>query len=281
MIYILFFFILIFFSDIHGICLIFPNQRTEIYMNNCALIRSDAEGYKQCLRCHLRRTVPLSNVIILDRNCSPIPDNHCVDLHFNTTVLFKNFFQQYSDLINKLFVDQDNKHIGIPNTLYIHIEYDTLDVFSFDTFRSLDQIKNRKYHVVSFELKNRENQLTLPLNHDINNMTLLTLQINIYCGLQGLYQYHYISDHRRQPLADSLKCEIPTTTMVLLTTTSTRKNRSRVIIMFTLIGSGSLIPCLILACCLFILCKRNHETNHQRRESFASSIDDSILSDQT
>ncbi len=256
-------------------------------MNACRLIRSNAEGHKQCLRCHLNRLIPSSNAIELEKNCTPIPDNHCVDLHFNTTELFKNFFERYSVLINSLFVDQGIKHVGISNTLYIHIEYDTLNTFSFDTFRLLDEVKNRKYHVLSFELKNRDNRLTLPLNTDINNMKLSTLQINIRCGSKGLYQYHHISDDRRQPLPNSLTCEIPTTTTIRMnstTTTTTRKNRSQVILIFTLIGSGSLIPCLILACCLFILCKQNYEKkafDNQRRESFTSSSTDSMLSDQS
>jgi hypothetical protein len=227
---------------------------------------------------------PLDNITLNER-CSPIPDNHCVDLYFNTTILYKNFSIQYTDLINKLFDREDGTNSKTQNTIYIHIEYDTLDRLSLDTFQSFDELENRSYYGISFELKNRDNRLILPLNDDIKNMTLSSLQINIYCGSKGLYQYNYVLNfQQQQPLVESLKCEIPTTTSSTMTKNpneifTTKKSRYKFVLIFSLIGGGSLIPCFLLACCLYILCKRNIEKNNynnQRRDSLSS---DSISSD--
>jgi len=241
------------------------------------LTRSTHQGYKQCLRCYINEIIPN---IQLNKSCSPIPDNHCVDLHFNTTILFKNFSIQYNYLINKLFDRTNDTDFERHNILFIHIQYDTLDILSLNTFRSLDEIENRNYFGLSFELKNRDNRLKLFLNSDIQNMKLLRLQIIIYCGLKGLYQYNYIS-YPKQPLLESIECELPTTVFNKITTT-TKRNRYKYVLMFSLIGSGSLIPCFILTCCLYILCRRNIEQNeidNQQRDSVTSSLTDSLLSD--
>jgi hypothetical protein len=217
------------------------------------------------------------DTITFNESCSPIRDNHCVDLYFNTTALYKNFSIEYINLINKLFDIEDGTNAKTQNTLYIHIEYDTLDAISFDTFQFLDHVPNRNYYGVSFELKNRENRLILQLNNDIKNMTLTSLQINIYCGVKGLYQYNYVPDAQPQSLANSLKCEIPTTTTIHSTT---KRNRYKLVLIFSLIGGGSLIPCSLLACCLYILCRRNTEKAAERRASLTFSLTDTISSDE-
>jgi hypothetical protein len=239
------------------------------------LARSTDQGYKQCLRCYINEII--SN-IKLNKSCSPIPDNHCVDLHFNTTILFKNFSLQYNNLINKLFDRTDEINSKRQNILYIHIEYDTLDILSLDTFRAFDEIENRNYFGLSFELKNRDHRLKLLLNKDIQNMTLWRLQIIIYCGLNGLYQYNYVS-YLKEPLVESIQCEIPIKIFNNISTTTQKNYQYKYVLIFSLIAGGSLILCFILFCCLYILCKRNIDKNNQQRDSLASSLTDSLLSD--
>jgi hypothetical protein len=239
------------------------------------LARSTDQGYKQCLRCYINEII--SN-IKLNKSCSPIPDNHCVDLHFNTTILFKNFSLQYNNLINKLFDRTDEINSKRQNILYIHIEYDTLDILSLDTFRAFDEIENRNYFGLSFELKNRDHRLKLLLNKDIQNMTLWRLQIIIYCGLNGLYQYNYVS-YLKEPLVESIQCEIPTKIFNNISTTTQKNHQYKYVFIFSLIAGESLILCFILSCCLYILCKQNIDKNNQQRDSLASSLTDSLLSD--
>lgn len=276
-----FFLPLSFFSSTNGSCLLFHD---ELHQNNCSLIQSNRENERWCFRCYIYTISMEKNAIQLNESCSPIPNNHCVDFHFNTTELFQAFSQQYADLTNRLFASENKFYAEKTNSLHFHIKYDTHHSFSFDIFRNFDQINNRQYQSISFELKNRLNQITLPLNDDLQNTTLHTLQINIYCGSKGLYQYNYM----RRSLLKSLTCEIPTTSMMSTTITShsssstTRKNVYRSILFYSLIGSGSLIPCLIIACCLYILCERKKvktPTNTSWRDSLAPTILESIISD--
>ena len=278
----LFFLLISFFSITNGSCLLFHD---ELRQNDCSLLYSNTENGRGCFRCYINTISTKSDAIQLNESCSPIPNNHCVDFHFNTTELFREFSQQYAGLTNRLFAREDKRYAERTNSLHLHIKYDTHHSFSFDTFRNLDQIANRQYESISFELKNRQNQITLPLDDDIQNTTLQNLQINIYCGAKGLYQYNYIVK-QRQSLLKSLTCEIPTTTK--MTTTSQAKNNisttvpSRSILFYSLIGGGSLIPCLILACCLYILCEQKNvkePTNIPWRDSLTSTIPESIFSD--
>jgi hypothetical protein len=64
-------------------------------MSNCTLTRTIHEGYKQCLTCYINEIMTPFHNITLNKSCSPIPDNHCVDLFFNTTIIFQNFSIRY------------------------------------------------------------------------------------------------------------------------------------------------------------------------------------------
>jgi len=92
-------------------------------------------------------------------------------------------------------------------------------------------------------------------------MTLIRLQISIYCGSKGLYQYNYIPSLQQYPI-ESLRCEIPTII---------KQNRYKFIVIF------SLIPCILLGCCLYILCKHNSK-NHDFDSEEGDSITDTISS---
>ena len=272
-----FFFLLVhFFSLLDGSCLFF---HPELAQNHCSSSYTHTEDKRLCFRCYINMISTQFNAIRLNESCSPIPNNHCVDLRFNTTELFREFSRQYANLTNQLFAPENTKFSATTNSLYVHITYDTHRSFSFDSLQSLDLIENRTYNAIGFTLDNRQDQITLPLNDDIQNMTLEILQINIYCGSRGLYQYNYRADNHNQSLLKSLTCELPTTTIssrkAINTSTSTEKIRSQLILLYSLIGSGSLIPCLILICCLYILCKRKEIerlTNIGQRDSFVSSI---------
>src|SRR5690349_12730780 len=119
MIYPISFLIIILFSNIHGSCLIFNHHKANSSTNQCTLVQSNDQGYKQCLRCFINKIItPLDN-ITFNESCSPIRDNHCVDLYFNTTISYKIFSIQYTDLINKLFDIEDGTNSKTQNTLYI------------------------------------------------------------------------------------------------------------------------------------------------------------------
>lgn len=285
--------------NIYGYCLIFNHHNINIETNNCKLLRSDTHGYGQCLRCYVKERMTSLDNITIEQNCLPLPNLHCIDLYFNDIELYRDFTLQYNDLINQLFDKEDRTSTMTQNSLIIHIENDSLNEFTFDTFRSLDNVKNRSYHLLRFDLTNRDDRLPLSLNRDIENMTLVSLQINIYCSSKGLYQYNYVPSHQYQPLLESFSCEIPVTTSsttstiitkntdevfstVLLSTTSSTKNiPQNFVLIFSLLGGGSLIPCFLLACCIYIFCKRNNEQNdinNERTESIGSNETDSIFS---
>jgi hypothetical protein len=270
--------------------LTFNHHNTYSSINKCELQLSNHPGYGQCLKCQIFQPMTSLDNITIEKNCSPLPALNCIDLYFNNTKSYQNFSLQYSSLINKLFDGSNATIVLHTNTLNIHIEYDALDQFAFATFRSFDHIKNRHYARLSFELKNRDDRLTLLLSPDIENMTLDLLQINIYCGSKGLYQYHYFPSYQRL-VENSLTCEIPpvvsATTVQSISSTKNQSSTSEMprykfILMFSLIGGGSLLPCLLLACCLYILCKLNKQQNvinNERRSSITSSLNDSIASD--
>lgn len=285
-----FFFLINFFSITDGSCLLFHD---EVRQNNCSLLYSNTGNGRWCFRCYIYTISTKFDAIQLNESCSPIPNNHCVDFHFNTTELFREFSRQYAGLTNRLFSPEDKRYAEKTNSLHLHIKYDTHHSFSFDTFRNLDQIENRQYQSISFELKNRQNQITLPLDDDIEKTTLQILQINIYCGAKGLYQYNYEA-YQRQSLLKSLTCELPTTTTSITSTSQGKNNISttldsrsntsttRSILFYSLIGGGSLIPCLIIAFCLYILCEQKNvkaPTNIPWRDSLTSTIPESVFSD--
>ncbi|CAF4239660.1 unnamed protein product [Rotaria sordida] len=208
---IIIFFIIILFSNIHGHCLIFNHHDKNDSINQCELHQSNHYGYSQCLRCYMNEPMISLENITIELQCSPILNLHCIDLYFNDTQSYENFSLQNIDFINKLF---DKNHDIRPeerNSLSIHIKYDILDKLSFDTFRLFNNVKNRNYHGLQFELNNRHDQLTLKINRDIQNMTLYALQISIYCGFKGLYQYNYVPGSERLLPVESLTCEIPIT----------------------------------------------------------------------
>ncbi|CAF1054658.1 unnamed protein product [Rotaria sordida] len=298
---IIIFFIIILFSNIHGHCLIFNYHDKNDSINQCELHQSNHYGYSQCLRCYMNEPMISLENITIELQCSPILNLHCIDLYFNDTQSYENFSLQNIDFINKLF---DKNHDIRPeerNSLSIHIKYDILDKLSFDTFRSFNNVKNRNYHGLQFELNNRHDQLTLKINRDIQNMTLYALQISIYCGFKGLYQYNYVPGSERLLPVESLTCEIPITfstktsnmftymtnvtfSTILLSTISTKNIRNKLVVFLSLIGSGSFIFCCIFVSCLYILCKRNnqkYDRNIEQRTSITSSITDSISSNRS
>ncbi|CAF3059560.1 unnamed protein product [Rotaria sp. Silwood2] len=289
---------IILFSNIHGHCLILNHHDKNSNINQCELHQFNYQGYSQCLRCYINAPkISLEN-ITLKLKCSPILDLHCIDLYFNDTQSYEKFSLENINLINKLFDKHQYTRSEKQNSLNIHIKYDILYELSFDTFRSFDDVKNRSYHGLQFELNNHHNQLTLKINHDIQKMTLYGLQITIYCGFKGLYQYYYVPGSARISPVESLTCEIPTTTSpitssifteitnltfstIRLSTASTKHVRYKLVTFFSLVGSGSFIFCCILTGCLYILCKqsnRKYDINIERRTSIASSITDSISS---
>ncbi|CAF4236124.1 unnamed protein product [Adineta steineri] len=212
--------------------------------------------------------------------------------------------------------------------LFIHIQYGGIKEFNFSTVRVVHDVINRSYSDLRFALLNRKDDVPLQLNPDIENMTLLSLQINIHCVSKGLYQYYYVFYQQpRPPLLKSLKCEIPvpfspiipttaltinsvketttkvlttilptttittnviteTTTKVLITTlvykTSTKKSEENIILIVSLVSGVSLLPCLLLTFCIYMLCKRSNQQidiDRKRRGSILSNESISISSD--
>ncbi|CAF3591849.1 unnamed protein product [Rotaria sp. Silwood1] len=287
---------IILFSNIHENCLILKHHnKNNNSINQCELHQFNHQGYSKCLRCYINQPMISLENITIKLKCSPISDLHCIDLYFNNTQTYKNFSLQNINLINKLFDKDHYNHSQERNSLNIHIKYDILTELSFDTFQSFDNLKNRNYHGLQFQLNNHHDQLTLKINRNIQKMTLYALQITIYCGSKGLYQYNYVPGHRSLLPIESLACKISTTVFpiistemtnitfntVLLSTISTKNIRYKLVVFFSLVGSGSFIFCCILVACLFILCKQNnrkYDINIEQRTSIASSITDSILS---
>ncbi|CAF1411544.1 unnamed protein product [Adineta steineri] len=264
------------------------------------------ESYEKCLICNITKRMTVWNETLANENCLPISNLHCIQIYFNTTKSYKNFVSQYIRIINGLFDKENLTDRLTQNMLFIHIQYGGIKEFSFSTVQVVHDVINRSYSRLQFALLNRKDNVSLELNPDIQNMTLLSLQINIFCVSKGLYQYNYVfHQYNREPLRESLKCEIPvtfspiipttalttnviteTTTKVLTTTlvsrTSTKKSEENIILIVSLVSGGSLLPCLLLTFCIYMLCKRSNQQidiDRKRRGSILSNENNSISSD--
>ncbi|CAF1314216.1 unnamed protein product [Adineta steineri] len=297
--------------------------------NDCELM--DWEGgksYAKCLICNITKRMTVWNETLANGNCLPISNLHCIQIYFNTTKSYKNFVSQYIRIINGLFDKENLTNPFTQNMLFIHIQYGGIKEFSFSTVQVVHDVINRSYSRLQFALLNRKDNVSLEINPDIQNMTLLSLQINIFCVSKGLYQYNYIfHQYNLEPLRESLKCEIPvpfspiipttalttnviketttevlttilptttiatnvikeTTTKVSITTlvykTSTKKSEENIILIVSLVSGGSLLPCLLLTFCIYMLCKRSNQQidiDRKRRGSILSNENISISSD--
>lgn len=296
---------IVFFSTSHGFCLQFPETHSNISDNHCEMHfsnQSDQSLFGKCLRCQL--THPVSS-LILENNCSPVTNLSCVELFFNDTISMHSFGGQYSHIVNGLFHPRNATSTQLLNTLILNIAYDVLDELSYELFRPFDALPNRSYQVLSLSLTNRENRLTLRLNPDVAKISIPSLQVNIYCGTRGLYQYSYIPVIKDRPLHSELKCEIPpprtesppwegrTSSIMSLSTTSTTPQNSstsgrpvkhwqlRIFLISFFASIGSLLPCLLLVYCCYLWYRRRAEENsflNDRRTSLTSSLNDSIHS---
>lgn len=245
---------LVFLSYIHGDCEIFSVR------NNCLLDAQDRSASILCLSCNIEEMLVIDQA---NQTCSQISNVRCVNLFFNTTNSYRNFMNKYYYLINQIFYIDNDLYLNKKNALYVHIEYGILERFSFEFFEFLDRIENRTYHSISFEFRQRNISSQLYLDKNLVNMTLIFLQINIYCQPKGLYQYEYeLSDK----LKSSLKCHIQ----------KTSKGAFVVILIVTSIT----VPCLIFLLFLYILCKRKKRVVSPRESmsSESTSSNESNLS---
>ncbi|CAF2162761.1 unnamed protein product [Rotaria magnacalcarata] len=274
----------ILFANIHGQCLVLNHNTENKSINHCALHEFVHQGYARCLRCYMNEPMISLKNITTAENCSSLSDLHCMDLYFHDTHSYRNLSLENIHVINNLFDKEIENNLAKQNSLNIHIKYDTLEVFSLATFRSLDNIKNRRFHGIQFELNNRDSQSKLKINDDLQNMTLYALQITMNCDAHGLYQYNYVRGTKHPSPLGFIKCEIQTTvskmtssiitkiayktsSTIILSTESTENIQNKFIVL-SLVGSGSFVFCCILAGCSYLLFKQHNQkndTHFQRR----------------
>ncbi|CAF3994307.1 unnamed protein product [Rotaria magnacalcarata] len=167
-----------------------------------------------------------SEKVSITNQCSPVVKLQCVELYFNDTQTFLHFSHHYSDIINKLFDENMSTNTSMDNALFIHIAYDSLDVFSLKTIESLEKIRHRKFHDLGLVMRNRINQTTLFIHSDVQNSTFRVIQVYIDCGdQQGWNTYYYVRKTSNEKRSDYIKCETSTSTSVITEprTISTRR----------------------------------------------------------
>jgi hypothetical protein len=311
-----------FLSNTDGDCLEFSDNTKNNINNNCAIRLTNEPGFSKCLNCYIKRPMTRLAYITITQSCSPLIDLRCIEFHFNDTQTFLHFSRQYSQIINKLF----GKTITL-NTLFINIQYDSLDKLTRETILPLENIPNRSYDSLRLIMRNRGNRTILTINRDIEQTTFRVLQLYIHCSdTQGYDVFTYILNLPNQTLVSAMQCQLPTTTtgikkptrltfatskkttkrtIKILTTsipsivkttpilitsthtsskmmTSTKRTESRVTFMLSLILGGGLLPCLLLACCLYVICARDNQDNEKNidgpRLSLSLSITDTISS---
>ena len=259
------------FSNVSCLCLIFYAADGQGEENNCDLHYGRNEGYSMCLRCNLSQSAVLSERIALDSRCSPLGQLHCFELLFEDAPTFETFAGRHAQLINQVF---DVTHGRQKNSVFVNIANGAIDRLSLRFIEPLQNVPDRRYPRLTITLNNRDVRQPLILDPDIQRSTFDGLQLNIFCGAQGLYQYNYEPKPSGSPPMDNLKCEIPppepstertsdrpvvvqttarVTTLSSPQTPSNKKRAYRVALTITAIGFASLLPCILLACCLYVL----------------------------
>ena len=196
---------------------------------------------------------------------------HCFELLFEDARAFETFTRRHAQLINQVFdVTNDRQK----NSLFVSIANGAIDRLSLQFIEPLQNVPERRYPRMSITLNNRDIHQPLVLEPDIQHTTFDGLQLNIFCASQGFHQYNYQPKVSGSPPIGSLKCEIPSTeppsertpnkasdthTTARLTTFSSSqtpintKRTYRVVLTIAAIGVASLLPCILLACCLYVL----------------------------
>lgn len=277
-------------------------HRATAYSNRACYLSFGSGGYEKCLWCTVSLLPTPINPVALTMNGQRVQDLHCVILVFESTASFRNITADFAQSISQTFSKQNIAQPSKTNSLSIQIQNDTTSEFGLDDFRLLDQTRNRSYHGVRFDLTNRSSREPLLLNQNLKNMTFTSIQINILCQTTGLNYYNYDRAASRRSLIRQLQCQLPgssttrttlgaqhttdiigttdiisttaifNTTVVFSTTaSSTKKKFEKLALMVGLIGCGSLLPCLLLAICIYILCKRRRQ-QHEPQTTLAESV---------
>ena len=284
----------VFVSTTDALCLNFPQAQVHNNSNHCEMEFSNTSLFEKCLRCYLEH--PGIDSITLDDDCSPVANLACVEIYFNDTESMQTFGHRYSSLINRMFRRHDPTPTQVRNTLIIHVAHDTLEELTYDLFRSFDALVNRSYQVLGLTLNNRGDRLTLRINPDVNNINVSSMQLNIYCGDKGLYQYNHVLASSKHRIRSELKCEIPpprtrspdperrtsservsstvvpSTTVAMDQDSPEKKRQRRVILISCFASIGSLLPCLLLAYCFYLCYRRRAEDNYSLHDGSGSSI---------
>lgn len=197
--------------NIDGDCLEFSHNNMNSAKHTCQLKTTEHNGFRKCLSCFINRPIlPFENITITQQ-CSPVVELHCVEFYFNDTESFLQFSYQYAEIINKLFDRNIPKKMPINNALFIHIEYDSMSVFSLQTIQPLENIFNRNFNDLGLIMKNRGNLTTLMINSNIRNTTFRAIQLYINCGDdKGWNMYDYVRRAPEKQRSEYIKCAIPT-----------------------------------------------------------------------
>ena len=268
-----------FLQDLHGACLTFKR-------NTCKLTFANSTGYKKCFICSIVEDVTSTENGTTEYQCSKVKDLHCIMINFTSIEIYQQFTSRYMHVINTLFDERNMASSLTQNDLIIQISDSNLYEFRFETFQILNDLPNRMFCCVRFFIYYKNDHVTLNLKDDIRNMTFSSLQILIHCDQYAFAEYTYMPTNDKQNQIDKMVCKAPenviattelSTTITELPTT-TRKSSKKIIILVGIVGGGSLFPCLLLACCLYALCRQNSEQDDSDVITMKSISSDEVAS---
>ena len=304
------------FLAIQAECLEFYNRTVTTHQNYCQLPAAAAATsqitFQTCLQCFINGPTASFEHVAIPKRCSPLTDLHCVELRFPDTLTFHAFIKMHSNPINRLFDRHRRSATYVHNVLLIYVTNDSSDGITRSTIQPLESLVNRAFHDLRLIMMNRGNRTTLRIDPDIWSVTFRTLQLHIHCSHTiGWNSVEYMPRKASTPFIDSIQCQPPNQPMIstAMNSTSTkpagkssrrswsshpfectsslgndsfdvtlppRRKRSKWILMISLVASGCLLVCLLLACYLSIFYDRDDDREtKQRRYSSPWNLSDS------
>jgi len=284
---IFFLFLFSFFPYIHSDCLEFLNNSL---INECLIRESEVHNfnidhyYSECLQCTIETFISSENIQFEENNQCLFIELQCIQLKFNTTEIFENFFQYHQQYLYDLFFKD---HGTDQNTLHVIIKENTLEEINADYIENLFQIEFQAYRVLFFEL-HISNQ-NIQINRNLINLTRLSMKIILVCGEKNqLKQTIYIIHNRKifleskQDLCSTIFNSSLTTISSILSSSEIlpiRNEKSKNIIFIIILLTGFLLGLVII---LMIYCFKQIKQRYRRLSEKIETISErSISQDET
>jgi hypothetical protein len=213
--------------------------------------------YPQCLRCTIQTFIQPENLQLEENNQCLLIDLQCIQIIFNTTEMFEDFFQFSQPLLSALFYQENGTD---QNTLHVIMKENSLKEINADYIERIFQRQFQAYRALFLELYIPKQ--TIRINRNLIAITRLSMKLILVCEDDDQKRKQTIYIVHNQNITLESKQDFCSTTWVpssiTITSTSTsnevlsishEKSKNIVLIIFLLTGFLlSLLTSLIIYC---------------------------------